>query len=211
MKALISYDDIYRKETFFFPRAAFRELLLNAVIHKDYLSTTPIKDKIRLWNDGGLPKEVPLENLFKEHISKPCNPNLANVFFKCGMIESWGRGFEKISNYCAEEKAKLPEIDLSLGGVTARCFASDVYLGLMKEHGLNNEGLNEGLNLSEKENLVYELIKKHKQVTSKFIIETTSFSHATLERAIKKLSEELRCIRRNGSKKSGYWEIMEDK
>ena len=72
MKALISYDDIYRKETFFFPRAAFRELLLNAVIHKDYLSTTPIqiriyKDKIRLWNDGGLPKEVPLENLFKEH------------------------------------------------------------------------------------------------------------------------------------------------
>ena len=126
-------NDIYRKETFFFPRAAFRELLLNAVIHKDYLSTTPIqiriyKDKIRLWNDGGLPKEVPLENLFKEHISKPCNPNLANVFFKCGMIESWGRGFEKISNYCAEEKAKLPEIDLSLGGVTARCFASDVLI-----------------------------------------------------------------------------------
>lgn len=221
MKALISYDDIYRKETFFFPRAAFRELLLNAVIHKDYLSTTPIqiriyKDKIRLWNDGGLPKEIPLENLFKEHISKPCNPNLANVFFKCGMIESLGRGFEKIANYCAEENAKLPEIDLSLGGVTARCFASDFYLGLMKEHGLNHEGLNEGLkeglNLSEKEKIVYELIKKHKQVTSKFIIETTSFSHATVERTIKKLSEELKCIRRNGSKKTGYWEIItEDK
>ena len=111
-----------------------------------------------------------------------------------------------------EEKAKLPEIDLSLGGVTARCFASDVYLGLMKEHGLNNEGLNEGLNLSEKAKIVYELIKKHKQVTSKFIIETTSFSHATVERTIKKLSEELKCIRRNGSKKTGYWEIiMEDK
>lgn len=90
MKALISYDDIYRKETFFFPRAAFRELLLNAVIHKDYLSTTPIqiriyKDKIRLWNDGALPKEVPV-------------------------------------------------IDLSLGGITARCFASDKYLALMNEH-----------------------------------------------------------------------------
>jgi ATP-dependent DNA helicase RecG len=112
MKALISYDDIYRKETFFFPRAAFRELLLNAVIHKDYLSTTPIqiriyKDKIRLWNDGGLPKEVPLENLFKEHISKPCNPNLANVFFKCGMIESWGRGFEKNCKLLCRRKCKI--------------------------------------------------------------------------------------------------------
>ena len=67
-------------------------------------------------------------------------------------------------------------------------------------------------NLSEKEKIVYKLIKKHKQVTSKFIIETTSFSHATVERTIKKLSEELKCIRRNGSKKTGYWEIiMEDK
>jgi ATP-dependent DNA helicase RecG len=165
------------------------------------LSKVENQDKIRLWNDGGLPKEVLLENLFKVHISKPCNPNLANVFFKCGMIESWGRGFEKIANYCAEENAKLPEIDLSLGGVTARCFASDFYLGL-----------NEGLNLSEKEKIVYELIKKYKQVTSKFIIETTSFSHATVERAIKKLFEELKCIKRNGSKKTGYWEIiMEDK
>ena len=138
MKALISYEGIYRKETFFFPKSAFRELLLNAVIHKDYLCTTPIqiriyKDKIRLWNDGALPKEVPVEDLYKEHVSKPCNPNLANVFFKCGMIESWARGFKKITRYCEEENAKLPVIDLSLGGVTARCYASDVYLELMKE------------------------------------------------------------------------------
>jgi ATP-dependent DNA helicase RecG len=139
MKALISYEGIYRKETFFFPKSAFRELLLNAVIHKDYLSTTPIqiriyKDKIRLWNDGALPKEVPVEDLFKEHVSKPCNPNLANVFFKCGMIESWARGFNKITRYCEEENAKLPVIDLSLGGVTARCYASDGYLALMNEY-----------------------------------------------------------------------------
>ena len=139
MKALVSYDGIYRKETFFFPKDAFRELLLNAVIHKDYLSTTPIqiriyKDKIRLWNDGALPKEVPVDSLFKEHVSRPCNPNIANVFFKCGMIESWARGFEKITTYCKELNAKLPVIDLSLGGVTARCFASDAYLELMKEH-----------------------------------------------------------------------------
>jgi hypothetical protein len=33
-----------------------------------------------------------------------------------------------------------------------------------------------------------------------------------VERTIKKLSEELKCIRRNGSKKTGYWEIItEDK
>ncbi|MCI7036340.1 MAG: ATP-dependent DNA helicase RecG, partial [Spirochaetia bacterium] len=221
MKALISYDDIYRKETFFFPRAAFRELLLNAVIHKDYLATTPIqirvyKDKIRLWNDGALPKEVPLENLYKEHVSKPCNPNLANVFFKCGMVESWGRGFEKIVGYCKEENAKIPEIDLSLGGVTARCFASEPYLKLMAEHkeefaGQNtgvNEGLNEGLKLSDKEQLIFNLIKSSDGITSREIIEKTAFSHATVERATKKLSEEVKIITRDGSKKTGCWRAL---
>lgn len=214
MKALISYDDIYRKETFFFPRAAFRELLLNAVIHKDYLSTTPIqirvyKDKIRLWNDGALPKEVPLENLFKEHISKPCNPNLANIFFKCGMIESWGRGFEKIVNYCKEEKAKVPEIDLSLGGVTARCFASELYLKLMKDHEKEFSGQNEGLNdpINELENLVLEIIKKNPAYTYSEIARQIGKSEATVKRTLSILKK-AGVIERDGSKKTGHWIIV---
>ncbi len=238
MKALISYNDIYRKETFFFPRAAFRELLLNAVIHKDYMSTAPIqiriyKDKIRLWNDGNLPKEVPVEKLYKEHISKPHNPNLANVFFKCGMVESWGRGFEKIAAYCNDENAKIPQIDLSLGGITARCFASDKYLELEDKKGLNeglsigdtidnkvntssekisNEGINEGLNrllsLNESDRIVLSFIKKQRQTTSKELEEKTKLSHATIERIVKKLLK-MSLIVRVGSKKTGHWEINE--
>src|SRR3990167_8721770 len=35
-------------------------------------------------------------NLKKE--KKPYNPLIANVFFRTGLIESWGRGIEKIKN-----------------------------------------------------------------------------------------------------------------
>lgn len=218
MKALISYDDIYRKETFFFPRAAFRELLLNAVIHKDYLSTTPIqiriyKDKIRLWNDGNLPKEVPLENLYKEHVSKPTNPNLANIFFKCGMVESWGRGFEKIAAYCAEEKAKLPEIDLSLGGVTARCFASDAYIELLGRHSEKvprkflESSLQVPRNCPEKAQKTYIAIAQNPQVTSKKLSEELKIS----DRAVRKHIKELKAaglIERIGSDRAGHWRII---
>ena len=228
MKALISYDDIYRKETFFFPRAAFRELLLNAVIHKDYLSTTPIqiriyKDKIRLWNDGALPKEVPIEDLFKEHVSKPCNPNLANVFFKCGMIESWARGFSKITRYCEEENAKLPVIDLSLGGVTARCFASDKYLALMNEH---QEAENFPLSpkMSDKEKTrektikwpekwpekcqrIYDAIEQDKNTTIAKLENLLGIGHTTIKKMLTAMQEE-GFIRRVGADKGGYWEIV---
>ncbi|WP_443738828.1 ATP-binding protein [Treponema sp.] len=226
MKALISYDDIYRKETFFFPRAAFRELLLNAVIHKDYLSTTPIqiriyKDKIRLWNDGALPKEVPLENLYKEHISKPHNPNLANVFFKCGMIESWGRGFEKIESYCKEEKAKIPEIDLSLGGVTARCFASESYLKLMKEHSVNDEknlvvqsggpmvvqsrGSIEKNNLNETQQKIIGIMKVNPQISTRDLSEKLGINRSAVLKHIDSLKEKGFISRDNGTR--GKWSV----
>ena len=229
MKALISYDDIYRKETFFFPRAAFRELLLNAVIHKDYLSTTPIqiriyKDKIRLWNDGALPKEVPLENLYKEHISKPCNPNIANVFFKCGMIESWGRGFEKINNYCRDENAKLPQIDLSLGGVTARCFASDLYLSLEKSPDSQNgsqetektreetEKSSQGTKKTREEiektrEEILHLMGKNPNITIAELSKILSISTKGIEWQLKNMKEK-NLIRRVGSTKGGHWEVL---
>ena len=40
------------------------------------------------------------DKLFMKHSSKPYNPKLANIFFKSGMIEAWGRGFEKIKEAC---------------------------------------------------------------------------------------------------------------
>ncbi len=42
-KALISYDGVYRIETFPVPNEAMREAVINAVIHRDYASTAPIQ------------------------------------------------------------------------------------------------------------------------------------------------------------------------
>lgn len=96
MKALISYEGIQRVEQFMFHRDAFREILLNAIVHKDYSSCNPIQisvyeDKIYIWNDGEMPADLDsTDKLFMKHSSKPYNPKLANVFFKSGMIEAWG-------------------------------------------------------------------------------------------------------------------------
>lgn len=69
-----------------------------------------------------------------------------------------------------------------------------------------NEGLNEGLNLSEKETVVYGLIQRQ-PMTSNEIIQEIEYSHATVERIVKKLSE-LSLIIREGAKKKGYWKIV---
>ncbi|RCV62837.1 ATP-dependent DNA helicase RecG [Methanophagales archaeon] len=95
MRANISYDDLTRIEKYPFPRPALREALLNAVVHKDYSNGVPIQisvydDKIVLWNDGQLPENWTIETLKQKHPSKPYNPDIANAFFRAGLIEAWG-------------------------------------------------------------------------------------------------------------------------
>ncbi len=60
LTAGLSYQGLQRLERFPVPAAALREAVLNAIIHKDYASGTPIQisvyqDKLLVWNPGELP------------------------------------------------------------------------------------------------------------------------------------------------------------
>ena len=105
LKALITYEGIQRIETLPIPREALREALLNAIVHKSYESLTPIQigvydDKLEIWNCGTLPDEWTIKNLLGKHRSRPYNPDIANVFFRAGEIEAWGRGIERMILAC---------------------------------------------------------------------------------------------------------------
>jgi ATP-dependent DNA helicase RecG len=137
LKALIYYEGIQRVEKFMFPREAFREILINAVIHKDYSSCNPIQisvydDKLYIWNSGEMPPSLSTtEKLFMKHSSIPFNPNIARVFFRSGMIEAWGRSFEKIKRECDNHGTPLPEYDISVDGVMVLCKPNDIYMKLL--------------------------------------------------------------------------------
>jgi len=155
IKAEISYDDIYRKETFEYPREGIREALLNAVVHKDYSGGVPIqisvyKDKIMFWNEGQLPEEWTIENLLAKHASRPHNPDIANAFFRSGYIESWGRGITKMIEQCTE--AGLPEPSYHNNGSDFWVeFRKDIYhKEYLQALGLNERQLKGVLRAKEK-------------------------------------------------------------
>ena len=137
LKALIDYKGIQRVEQYMFHRDAFREILLNAIVHKDYRGCNPIQisvyeDKMYIWNDGVMPTNLTsTEKLFQKHSSKPYNPKLADIFFKSGMIEACGRGFDKIKEVCEKYDGPLQEYDISEYGIMVLCKACDKYLDLL--------------------------------------------------------------------------------
>lgn len=89
-----------RRERYFVPEEALRETLLNSLCHSQYNYGVPIQisvyaDKMYIANCGQLPDNWTVKNLMGKHASRPYNPNIANVFYLAGFIESWGRGIEK--------------------------------------------------------------------------------------------------------------------
>ena len=116
----ISYEGISRRETPQFPVEAIRESLMNAVAHKDYASAVPIQisvlpDHITFWNAGQLPESWTTEKLFESHPSSPYNPLIANVFFRSGDIESWGRGYKRILEAVSAYKLLPPKLEMISG------------------------------------------------------------------------------------------------
>lgn len=202
LKALIFYEGIQRIEQFMFHQDAFREILLNAIVHKDYSSCNPIQisvyeDKIYIWNDGEMPSELnSTDKLFMKHSSKPYNPKLAGIFFKSGMIEAWGRGFDKIREACAKYNAALPEYTISESGIMVLCKACDKYLQLLTGNK-NNSLISDKRIVSElmsgkmKEPIqqILEYLKYNNTITTTKGMEITGKSEAQVRRYLKVLTD----------------------
>jgi predicted HTH transcriptional regulator len=93
---------------------AVTETIVNACVHRDYLSTGSVqvmlfKDRLEVWNPGRLPKGMTVEKLAGEHASLPVNPLLANPVYLAGYIEQVGTGTNDVIDRCVELGLRKPE------------------------------------------------------------------------------------------------------
>lgn len=117
----IHYEGMRRMEPLEIPEVALRELLYNAIVHKDY-SGVPIQmwvynDHIELWDQGNLPARLSIDGLLTKHKSYPRNQLIANVFYLAGFIETWGRGITKICNSFIDSNLDKPKFEEDQGGL----------------------------------------------------------------------------------------------
>ena len=89
-----------RIDTRDYPEFSLREALLNAVIHRSYYynSSVMVKiydDRFEITSMGGLIDGITIDDIFKG-ISLSRNPNLSNIFYRFGYVESFGTGIGRI-------------------------------------------------------------------------------------------------------------------
>ena len=134
------------------------------------------------------------ESLFAKHSSKPYNPKLAHVFFISGMIEAWGRGFDKIRAACDElYQTPVPEYDVSDDGVMVHCVPNAEYLKLINGNRLGiTESILSRFSKREQETVlcIIKMIEENGSVSNIEIRSATGKAKPTLTRLLAKMCDE---------------------
>jgi ATP-dependent DNA helicase RecG len=78
--------ELERNERWEYPLEAVRDPVMNALCHRDYADSANgvlkiFDDRLEVWNPGGLPPGLSIEDLKRPHESKPRNKLIARCFF----------------------------------------------------------------------------------------------------------------------------------
>jgi ATP-dependent DNA helicase RecG len=150
----ISFVGMNRVETLEYPIPALREMILNALIHRNYMGAhTQLRvydNKLFLWNHGTLPEGITLAELTGTHSSFPRNPALAEACFKGGYIDAWGSGTIKIVDACKAAGLPEPTMEEKWGGFIVTLFKERFSVEELQKMGLNERQVKAVLYVKEK-------------------------------------------------------------
>lgn len=187
-----------------FPPLALREALVNAFIHRDYsivggaVSVAVYDDRLEIISTGTLPFGLTAADLVRDHQSRPRNPLLADLFYRRGLIEKWGRGTQKIIDLCVEAGHPAPQFEERAGDVVVRFIPS----GYVPPHRIEH-------NLTERQRQILFILRDGKPIRAEEIRTQIApdLPERTLRHDLKSL-QEWGLIRRSGHGPGSGWMLV---
>jgi ATP-dependent DNA helicase RecG len=201
---------VFREDRFPVPLEALREILLNAVMHRDYshysgyVAIVVFDDRIEIRSYGRLPTGITIKQLSGKHDSKPVNPLIAGAFHRTGAVEVWGRGTNRVIAMCRKHGAPPPRFREQSGFLTVTFKARMVVGGGMDDG--SQKSSQKGTQKSSQ--IILDLIRKTPSIT----IQQLSSELGITDRAVKKQLRNLKSqglLKRVGPDKGGHWEAVE--
>lgn len=199
-----------RHDIYEIPVDAWREAILNALIHRDYsIRGTSVyvmvyDDRVEIENPGKLPSGVTVKSLGNSSMRR--NPIIADMFHRMGKVERIGMGIKRMRDLCREAGLKEPvfEIDPFFKVIFYRDPAYSLKGG--------QKGLVDGLvdGLVESQRKILSIILQNPRVSKKELSEKVSISTTAIDKNIQSLKKK-GLLKRVGSAKGGHWEVIENK
>ncbi len=187
------------------PMEALREIIVNSFAHADYrglseneIDITPTQ--IEIYNPGEFPQDLTPVMFADNRIkSMPRNRTILNTLYKSKDVEMFGSGFKKVYAACRQAGVRT-DFHSEYGGFSFIFFRDNVTVNVT-DHVTKTK--------ISTDQAVLELLKENPMRSREEMAGIIGKTVRTVQRALDRLSSE-GIIRRMGSSRAGYWEIIQD-
>ena len=138
--------------------------------------------------------------LYQPHESKPWNPWVAKVFYRRGLIETWGRGTLKIASLMQEAGLAAPTLKVNADFVTMTFVLPVSAAPRMQGSDLEKTS-------GKTSGKILDAVRQNPQVTIPELSAQIGVTTRSIERNLQKLQDEKR-LRRIGPAKGGHWQVL---
>ena len=205
-----------RTEIFEYPLTALREIVLNTLIHRDYMSSSDVQVKIfdqsiQFSSPGGLYGTQTIEALASDnYIAQTRNKLIAEAFFLTGDIEKYGTGFTRIRKAIKD----YPTMQFSFAEqgngmmVTLSYTEQRIFSDNVNTPKVDPKDDPKGIlsKLTVRQLIILENIRKDNKITREDLTQKMHVSDATVKRELAVL-QQMGLLSRVGGRKGGHWEV----
>ncbi len=191
-----------------YPPEAVHEALVNALVHRDYMiqgseiHVDMYDDRLEIVSPGGMPDGKRIQDLNIDDIpSIRRNPVICDLFSRLKLMERRGSGLRKIIDQYPEDASP------SFRSTEQSFIVTLKNLNYAKSSTPHSDKVGVDIGDENNANLILNAISEDPKITQKNIAVKTSLSTRTVSREIRTLRD-TGVIRRVGSDRSGYWEIV---
>lgn len=189
-KTKATFSLLNRSDKRDYPEAAVREALLNSIVHRDYSFSGSnliniFEDRIEFVSLGGLVSDFELKSIFLG-ASLSRNPNLAAIFYRMKLIDSYGTGIRKIELAYKSNRLQ-PEFETAKGvfRVTLPNRNEDQNTNIQSCSGIDSD-----ISLDFQKKLIIEYAKGNGSVSRKEVENLIGAGTTKAFRLLKELCEE---------------------
>ena len=203
---------VQREEIPEIPIRAIREIVVNSLAHCSYARVGDFnqyivfRSSVSIYNPGSIIRGIDPKSFASGKVgSKIRNILIASVLYKYGYIDAFGTGFDRTFTLCAKAgvEYKYREDEFGFTFIFARTrqpFNDKI-----------NDEKNDRISIKENslDHEIADAVKDNKYITIPELSKLIGKSEATIHRHLDALSKSGK-IRRVGSRKSGYWDLLEN-
>ena len=204
---------IYRQDVYELPINSVRELIANAVAHRNYLEPGNIQvaifdDRLEVTSPGMLLNTVSIKKMI-EGYSRLRNPAIANAFAYMKIIEKWGTGIPRILRECKEYGLKKPELIDFDGDFRVNMYRREEKSKTTQTTTQTTTQITTQttIKLTKNDHEILQVIQNNPALSQKEIAMELGWTVDRVKYYLNKMKKQ-EAIRRIGSSHKGYWKLL---